>query len=93
MFGGGVGVDGVRAVWGLLGKRSGRGRGRGSRGGVAGLSLTAERMAGRRNRIDTVIVRRLADTRKRQTLNGKTANGKTANGKTANGKNLREEAS
>jgi CBS domain containing-hemolysin-like protein len=54
--------DEVDTVGGLLGKTIGLVPIPGSRGEVAGLSLTAERMAGRRHRIDTVIVRRLADT-------------------------------
>jgi len=56
--------DEVDTVGGLLGKTIGLVPIPGSRGAVAGLSLTAERMAGRRNRIDTVIVRRLADAEK-----------------------------
>src|SRR5664280_1515368 len=60
--------DEVDTVGGLLGKTIGLVPIPGSRGEVAGLSLTAERMAGRRNRIDTVIVRRLADTKKRKTI-------------------------
>jgi CBS domain containing-hemolysin-like protein len=60
--------DEVDTVGGLLGKTIGLVPIPGSRGEVAGLSLTAERMAGRRNRIDTVIVRRLADTKKSKTI-------------------------
>jgi CBS domain containing-hemolysin-like protein len=60
--------DEVDTVGGLLGKTIGLVPIPGSRGEIAGLSLTAERMAGRRNRIDTVIVRRLADTKKRKTM-------------------------
>jgi len=56
--------DEVDTVGGLLGKAIGLVPIPGSRGEVAGLSLTAERMAGRRHRIDTVIVRRLADTKR-----------------------------
>jgi CBS domain containing-hemolysin-like protein len=56
--------DEVDTVGGLLGKAIGLVPIPGSRGEVAGLSLTAERMAGRRHRIATVIVRRLADTKK-----------------------------
>ena len=59
--------DEVDTVGGLLGKAIGLVPIPGSRGVVAGLSLTAERMAGRRHRIDTVIVRRLADTKKPKT--------------------------
>jgi len=60
--------DEVDTVGGLLGKTIGLVPIPGSRGEVAGLSLTAERMAGRRHRIATVIVRRLSDTRKRKTM-------------------------
>jgi len=60
--------DEVDTVGGLLGKTIGLVPIPGSRGEVAGLSLTAERMAGRRHRIDTVIVRRLANTKKRKTM-------------------------
>jgi CBS domain containing-hemolysin-like protein len=58
--------DEVDTVGGLLGKTIGLVPIPGSRGEVAGLSLTAERMAGRRHRIDTVIVRRVAETKKRK---------------------------
>ena len=51
--------DEVDTVGGLLGKTIGLVPIPGSRAEVAGLSLTAERMAGRRHRIATVIVRRL----------------------------------
>jgi Mg2+/Co2+ transporter CorC len=64
--------DEVDTVGGLLGKTIGLVPIPGSCGEVAGLSLTAERMAGRRNRIDTVIVRRLGDTRKPKTVKRKT---------------------
>ena len=60
--------DEVDTVGGLLGKTIGLVPIPGSSGEVAGLSLTAERMAVRRNRIDTVIVRRLADTKKSKTI-------------------------
>ena len=60
--------DEVDTVGGLLGKTIGLVPIPGSHGEVAGLSLTAERMAGRRHRIDTVIVRRLADTKKRKSM-------------------------
>jgi CBS domain containing-hemolysin-like protein len=60
--------DEVDTVGGLLGKAIGLVPIPGSRGEVAGLSLTAERMAGRRHRIDTVIVRRLADTKRAKTV-------------------------
>jgi len=57
----------VDTVGGLLGKTIGLVPIPGSHCEVAGLSLTAERMAGRRHRIATVVVRRLADTDGRRT--------------------------
>src|SRR5450759_4269562 len=54
--------DEVDTVGGLLGKTIGLVPIPGSHCAVAGLSLTAERMAGRRHRIATVVVRRLAET-------------------------------
>ncbi len=59
--------DEVDTVGGLLGKTIGLVPILGSHCEVAGLSLTAERMAGRRHRIATVVVRRLADTDGRHT--------------------------
>lgn len=53
--------DEVNTVGGLLGKTIGLVPIPGSHAVVSGLSLTAERMAGRRHRIATVVVRRLAD--------------------------------
>jgi len=53
--------DEVDTVGGLLAKTNGLVPILGSHCEVAGLSLTAERMAGRRHRIATVIVRRLAN--------------------------------
>ena len=54
--------DEVDTVGGLIGKTIGRVPILGSSCEVAGLRLTAERMAGRRHRIATVIVERLAPT-------------------------------
>src|SRR6476661_6481505 len=51
--------DEVDTVGGLIGKSIGRVPIVGSRAEVAGLALTAERMAGRRHRIASVIVQRL----------------------------------
>jgi len=67
--------DEVDTVGGLLAKTIERVPILGSRCKVAGLSLTAERMAGRRHRIATVIVRRLADE---TPADGQTASGWTA---------------
>ena len=58
--------DEVDTVGGLLAKTNGLVPILGSHCEVAGLSLTAERMAGRRHRIATVIVRRLAEHRSSQ---------------------------
>ncbi|QYC39769.1 Magnesium and cobalt efflux protein CorC [Nonomuraea coxensis DSM 45129] len=52
-------VDDVETVGGLLAHALGRVPIAGSHAEVAGLSLTAETLAGRRNRISTVVVRRL----------------------------------
>jgi CBS domain containing-hemolysin-like protein len=61
LFGMTIEEDEVDTVGGLLGKTIGLVPIPGSHGEVAGLSLTAERMAGRRHRIASVVVRRLAD--------------------------------
>ncbi|TDE29633.1 HlyC/CorC family transporter [Nonomuraea mesophila] len=53
-------VDDVETVGGLLAHALGRVPIAGSHAEVAGLSLTAESLAGRRNRISTVVVRRVA---------------------------------
>jgi CBS domain containing-hemolysin-like protein len=53
--------DDVDTVGGLLTKAIGRVPIVGSEGRVAGLSLIAERMAGRRHRVATVIVRRVSE--------------------------------
>jgi CBS domain containing-hemolysin-like protein len=59
LFGVPIEEEEVDTVGGLLGKTIGLVPIPGSTGEVAGLQLTAERMAGRRHRIATVIVRRL----------------------------------
>ncbi|NUO99012.1 MAG: HlyC/CorC family transporter [Nonomuraea sp.] len=53
-------VDDVETVGGLLAHALGRVPIAGSQAEVAGLELTAESLAGRRNRISTVVVRRVA---------------------------------
>ncbi|MDF2705983.1 MAG: hypothetical protein K0R62_1635 [Nonomuraea muscovyensis] len=53
-------VDDVETVGGLLAHALGRVPIAGSQAEVAGLRLTAESLAGRRNRISTVVVRRVA---------------------------------
>jgi CBS domain containing-hemolysin-like protein len=60
--------DEVDTVGGLLGKIIGLVPIPGSRGEIAGLTLTAERMAGRRHRIATVIVRRVADAKEGKSM-------------------------
>jgi len=77
--------DEVDTVGGLLAKTNGLVPILGSHCEVAGLSLTAERMAGRRHRIATVIVRRLAD----QT----SAAGRTTSGRNAEHRSTQEDAS
>ncbi|HEX4818108.1 MAG TPA: hemolysin family protein, partial [Nonomuraea sp.] len=55
-----IDVDDVETVGGLLAHALGRVPIAGSHAEVAGLSLTAETLAGRRNRISTVVVRRVS---------------------------------
>ncbi|MGV9303028.1 MULTISPECIES: hemolysin family protein [unclassified Nonomuraea] len=55
-----IDVDDVETVGGLLAHALGRVPIAGSQAVVAGLRLTAESLAGRRNRISTVVVRRVA---------------------------------
>src|SRR5665647_403643 len=76
--------DEVDTVGGLLAKTNGVVPILGSHCEVAGLSLTAERMAGRRHRIATVIVRRLAD----ETSDA----GRTTSGRNAEHGSTQEEA-
>jgi len=76
--------DEVDTVGGLLAKTNGLVPILGSHCEVAGLSLTAERMAGRRHRIATVIVRRLADETP--------ANGQAPSGRKAVRRTTHEEA-
>lgn len=61
LFGVSIEEEEVDTVGGLLGKRIGLVPIPGSHADVSGLSLTAERMEGRRHRIATVIVRRLPE--------------------------------
>jgi CBS domain containing-hemolysin-like protein len=61
LFGVDIEEEDVDTVGGLLTKAIGRVPIVGSEGRVAGLSLTAERMAGRRHRVATVIVRRVSE--------------------------------
>jgi magnesium and cobalt exporter, CNNM family len=59
LFGVRIEVDDVETVGGLLAQRLGRVPIAGSTASVAGLKLTAESLAGRRNRISTVTVERI----------------------------------
>ncbi len=61
LFGVDLDDDEVDTVGGLMGKTLGQVPLSGARAAVAGLSLTAERMAGRRHRLATVVVHRLDD--------------------------------
>ena len=63
LFGVELDVEEVDTVGGLLAHALGRVPIEGSRATVAGLELTAESLAGRRNRIGTVLVRRLPTER------------------------------
>ncbi|RBQ20493.1 hypothetical protein DP939_08780 [Spongiactinospora rosea] len=60
LFGREIDVDDVETVGGLLAHALGRVPIAGSEAEVAGLRLTAESLAGRRNRISTVVVRRVS---------------------------------
>ncbi|MDF5754121.1 hemolysin family protein [Spongiactinospora sp. TRM90649] len=63
LFGCEIDVDDVETVGGLLAHALGRVPIAGSEAEVAGLLLTAESLAGRRNRISTVVVRRVSPSR------------------------------
>jgi CBS domain containing-hemolysin-like protein len=63
LFGSEIDVDDVETVGGLLAHALGRVPIAGSEAEVEGLSLTAESLAGRRNRISTVVVRRASAAR------------------------------
>jgi len=82
--------DEVDTVGGLLAKTNGVVPILGSHCEVAGLSLTAERMAGRRHRIATVIVRRLAD---KTPAGGRSTSGRSAERRSAEPRTTKEEAS
>ncbi|MBV9092580.1 MAG: HlyC/CorC family transporter [Streptosporangiaceae bacterium] len=62
LFGFRVGVEDVETVAGLLAHELGRVPIAGSTAAVSGLRLTAENLAGRRNKIGTVLVQRVPDT-------------------------------
>ncbi len=87
--------DEVDTVGGLLAKTNGLVPILGSHCEVAGLSLTAERMAGRRHRIATVIVRRLGDEKHADAhiTSGRTTEQKKSERKTAAHRTTREDAS
>jgi CBS domain containing-hemolysin-like protein len=59
---GGGGIEDVETVAGLLAHALGRVPIAGSSATVGGLKLTAENLAGRRNKIATVLVERVPDT-------------------------------
>jgi CBS domain containing-hemolysin-like protein len=79
-------AEDVETVGGLLAQRLGRVPIAGSVANVAGLRLTAESLAGRRNRIGTVTVERARgngrdeETHKQHSGNAAAANGRTGNG-------------
>ncbi len=73
LFGVKIEVEDVETVGGLLAQRLGRVPIAGSTATVAGLRLTAESLAGRRNRISTVTVRRSRGSSTRARANGDAA--------------------
>ena len=75
LFGVKIEAEDVETVGGLLAQRLGRVPIAGSTATVAGLRLTAESLAGRRNRIGTVTVRRGSGDRRRA---GRAASGQQA---------------
>jgi CBS domain containing-hemolysin-like protein len=91
-----IDAEDVETVGGLLAHRLGKVPIAGSVATVSGLRLTAESLAGRRNRIGTVTVQRTgqADTtvpaaaggQDRTEADGQTGNGRPGNGKAGNGK-------
>jgi CBS domain containing-hemolysin-like protein len=68
LFGTTIEAEDVETVGGLLAHAIGRVPIAGSAGTVAGLRLTADSLAGRRNRIGTVTVERVGDTAPRPTV-------------------------
>src|SRR5665647_551816 len=79
--------DEVDTVGGLLAKTNGLVPILGSHCEVAGLSLSAERMAGRRHRIATVIVQRLAD---KTPAGGRSTSGRSAERRSAEPRTTKE---
>jgi CBS domain containing-hemolysin-like protein len=80
LFGVRIEAEDVETVGGLLAQRLGRVPIAGSVATVAGLRLTAESLAGRRNRIGTVTVERIEDTAGRRGGSGAGGRGTSAAG-------------
>jgi CBS domain containing-hemolysin-like protein len=80
LFGVRIEAEDVETVGGLLAQRLGRVPIAGSVATVAGLRLTAESLAGRRNRIGTVTVERIEDTDGRRGGSGAGGRGTSAAG-------------
>src|SRR5260221_1942703 len=78
-------AEDVETVGGLLAQRLGRVPIAGSVATVAGLRLTAESLAGRRNRIGTVTVERAASSGAEGSPGGAAGNGRGSTGRTGNG--------
>ncbi len=78
-------AEDVETVGGLLAQRLGRVPIAGSVATVAGLRLTAESLAGRRNRIGTVTVERAASAGAEGSPDGAAGNGRGGSGRTGNG--------
>jgi magnesium and cobalt exporter, CNNM family len=99
LFGVSIDAEDVETVGGLLAHRLGKVPIAGSVATVSGLRLTAESLAGRRNRIGTVTVQRISDAAvlapggepdladvSGSGGSGKSGNGKAGSGKSGNGK-------
>jgi CBS domain containing-hemolysin-like protein len=72
LFGVTVDAEDVETVGGLLAHELGRVPIAGAEATVAGLRLTAENLAGRRNRLGTVLVRRIGENKARATQDNRT---------------------
>ena len=83
----------VDTVGGLLAQRLGRVPIAGSTATVAGLRLTAESLAGRRNRIGTVTVERVRETGAGQPGNGQRGDGRAETGTAGNGQLVSDQPS
>ena len=86
LFGVRIEAEDVETVGGLLAQRLGRVPIAGSVATVAGLRLTAESLAGRRNRIGTVTVERAASAGRGRDGDGRGGDGRGGDGAASNGR-------